>query len=118
MSKMIFDQVGMILVEKGLQEGKSTIVDSLIINGSASTKNIIRQRDAEMRSSRKSSKYHFSMKTHIGEDSITKVIHLEETTGASVHGSKWLVGLLHGEGKRHYASSAYNGRRRRFTPPR
>lgn len=74
-----------------------TIVDAMIINAPSSTKNKGKQRDPDMRSTRKGDQWYFGMKAYIGVDSQTKVIHAVAATSKNVHDSVCLPDLLHGE---------------------
>ena len=49
------------------------------------------------------------MKTHIGVDSKTKMIHSVVVTAANVHDSQVLEDLLHGDETRVWGDSAYTG---------
>ena len=56
-----------------------------------------KERDPEMRSTRKGRQWHFGMKAHIGVDSGSKLIHSVVATPANVHDSQVLPDLLHGD---------------------
>lgn len=80
-----------------------------IISAPSSTKNKKKERDPEMRSTRKGNQWYFGMKAHIGVDSRTKLIHSVVATAANVHDSQALSDLLHGEETRVWGDSAYEG---------
>ncbi len=93
----LFAKVNEYLHENGIKIYKGTIVDATIIEAASSTKNIKKERDPEMKQTKKGNQWHFGMKTHIGVDSRTKLIHSVVVTAASVHDSQVLEDLLHGE---------------------
>jgi transposase, IS5 family len=60
-------------------------VDTTIIEAATSIKNLEKARDPEMRLTKKGNQWHFGMKTHIGVDSKTRLIHSVIVTSANVH---------------------------------
>ena len=62
-----------ILNFRHLLERQGTIVDASIIEAPASTKNRKRERDPEMKQTRKGNQWHFGMKLHVGPDSFRTV---------------------------------------------
>jgi IS5 family transposase len=107
----LFRQVNVYLAENGLKVNRGTTVDASIINAPSSTKNKEKQRDPDMHQTRKGNQWHFGMKTHIGVDSKTKLIHSVAVTPANVHDSKMLEDLLHGDETRVWGDSAYAGQK-------
>ena len=69
LGRSLFAQVGRILQERGIKVSGGTIVDAKIIAAPSSTKNADKERDPEMRSTKKGNQWHFWMKLHIGVDS-------------------------------------------------
>ena len=84
------------LSERGLLLSEGTIVDASIISAPSSTKNRDRQRDPEMKQTKKGNAWYFGMKTHIGTDTQGRV-HSVAVTDAAVHDSVMLPNCLHGE---------------------
>ena len=107
----LFRLVHVYLEENGLKLNRGTIVDATIIDAPRSTKNKLKQRDEDMESTQKGNQWYFGMKTHIGVDSQTKLIHSVVVTSASVHDSQVLGDLLHGDESRVYGDSAYTGQK-------
>jgi transposase, IS5 family len=105
----LFAEVGRILQEKGLKLSAGTIVDATLIAAPSSTKNQERQRDPEMRQTRKGNQWHFGMKLHIGADSKTGLVHSAVVTSANVHDKHPLPDLLHGAETRVYGDRGYQG---------
>ncbi len=103
----IFEEVGRVLLRRGLRLSKGTIVDATIIAAPSSTKNADGQRDPEMHQVKKGNEWHFGMKAHVGVDSQSKVIHSVAVTPANTADCKVLGQLLHGEETRVYGDQAY-----------
>ena len=81
----IFSEINRHLDEKGLLMKAGTIVDAILIAAPSSTKNKTKKRDAEMSSTKKSGKWHFGMKAHIGADSSSGIVHSLTATTAKDH---------------------------------
>ena len=105
----LFRIMNVYLEENGMKVSRGTIVDATIINAPSSTKNKDKQRDPEMRQTRKGNQWYFGMKAHVGVDSRTKMIHSVVATAANVHDSQVLEDLLHGDETRVWGDSAYAG---------
>jgi IS5 family transposase len=102
----IFACINKILEEKGLLMKSGTIVDATIIHAPSSTKNVLKERDPEMKQTKKGNQWYFGMKAHIGT-SVQGIVHSLTTTSANVHDSVEFEKLLHGEENKVYADSAY-----------
>lgn len=107
----LFRLVNVYLAENGLKVNRGTIVDATIINAPSSTKNKEKKRDPEMHQTRKGNQWYFGMKTHIGVDSQTKLIHSVAVTPANIHDSQVMEDLLHGNETRIWGDSAYAGQK-------
>jgi IS5 family transposase len=107
----LFNLVNEYLVQNGLKVNRGTIVDATIINAPTSTKNKEKSRDPNMHQTRKGNQWYFGMKTHIGVDSKTKLIHSVAVTAANCHDSQMLEDLLHGDETRVWGDSAYAGQK-------
>ena len=105
----LFVLIGEYLDENGLKVNRGTIVDATIISAPSSTKNKKKERDPEMRQTKKGNAWYFGMKAHVGVDSKTKLIHSIVATPANVHDSTVLPDLLHGEETRVWGDAAYTG---------
>ncbi|TGG90913.1 MAG: IS5 family transposase [Aphanocapsa feldmannii 277cV] len=86
---------------------KGTILDASIIAAPSSTKNRRRERDPEMKQTKKGNQWHFGMKLHIGVDDESGLAHSIETTSANVHDLTPSDKLLHGEEARVWADAGY-----------
>jgi len=108
----LFRLVNEYLIENGLKVNRGTIVDATIISAASSTKNKDKARDPEMHQTKKGNQWYFGMKTHIGVDSKTKLIHSVVVTPANVHDSQVLGDLVHGDETRLWGDSAYTGQKK------
>lgn len=75
LQKAIFEEVQVLLRRAGMEVKGGTIVDATIIDAAESTKNANKQRDPEMHSVKKGSKWHFGMRIHIGTDPLHGFVH-------------------------------------------
>jgi IS5 family transposase len=108
----MFRLVNVYLAENGLKVNRGTIVDATIIDAPTSTKNKDKSRDPDMHQTRKGNQWYFGMKTHIGVDNQTKLIHSVAVTAANVHDSQLLGDLLHGDETHVWGDSAYAGQKK------
>ena len=109
----IFDAVNLYLDRKGIRISTGTIVDATIIAALSSTKNSKKERDLQMHQIKKGNQYYFGAKAHIGVDSKEGIVHSVCTPAASVHDNHMLPDLLHGEKKKVWGDSGYQGCTRR-----
>lgn len=107
LQKKLFNAVNRHLEDKNMTILNGTIVDATIITAPSSTKNIEKERDPEMTSTKKGDKWRFGMKAHIGVDSKIGIVHTLETTTAKVHDSVVMEGLLHGEEEAVFGDKGY-----------
>ena len=84
-------------------------MDASIIKALLSTKNQARERDPEMRQTRKGNEWHFGMKVHIGVDADTGIVHRMTTTVANVHDMAEAHPLLHGGERMVWCDAGYQG---------
>ena len=108
----MFRLVNVYLAENGLKVNRGTIVDATIIDAPTSTKNKDKARDPDMHQTRKGNQWYFGMKTHMGVDNETKLIHSVAVTAANVHDSQLLGDLLHGDETHVWGDSAYAGQKK------
>lgn len=87
-----------------LSEG--TIVDATIVHAPSSTKNKNKQRDPDMKQTKKGNQWYFGMKAHIGTDTEGRV-HSVSVTDASVHDSVIMKELVYGEEDVLYGDKGY-----------
>ncbi len=107
LGQRIFEEVGNVLIKRGLRLSKGTIVDATIIAAPSSTKNAKGERDPEMHQTKKGNQWYFGMKMHVGVDSQSKVIHSVAVTPANTADNKVMGQLLRGHETRVYGDQAY-----------
>ena len=81
-------------------------MDATIISAPSSTKNEKRERDPQMKQTKKGNQWHFGMKVHVGTDEQGRA-HSVAVTDASVHDSQVMDDLLHGDEDVVYGDKAY-----------
>ena len=86
-----------------------TIVDATIIQAPSSTKNMNKERDPEMKSTRKGKQYYFGLKAHTGVDAYSGYVHSLEVTPANVHDVMVASQLLRPDDCVVYGDSGYVG---------
>jgi IS5 family transposase len=106
LTEELFAEVQTLLDEKGLLVRSGTIVDATIIEAPSSTKNGAKNRDPEMRQTRKGNTWHFGLKVHAGTDTQGLVHSLSVTHAASADLNE-LGCLLHGAERTIYGDQAY-----------
>ena len=109
LTKVLFDEVGATLQERGLLMRQGTIVDATIIAASPSTKNKEKARDPEMHQTRKGNQWYFGMKAHIGVDVASGVVHSLVGTAANEADINQTAALLHGQEEAVFADAGYTG---------
>src|SRR5690625_293141 len=107
LGQQLFKLIQKYLGENGTKVHRGKMVDTTIISASRYTKKSQDKRDPEMRQTRKGNQWYFGMKTHVGVDSRTKLIHSMVATSANVHNSQVLSKLLHGKKTQVYGDSTY-----------
>ena len=105
----LLEEINRYLESQGLRLQEGTIVDASIIAAPSSTKNRSKERDPEMRQTKKGNEWHFGMKLHIGVDSETGVVHSMSTTPANVHDVTETPRLLHGGETQVWGDAGYQG---------
>ena len=105
----LLEEINRHLESQGLRLQEGTIVDASIIAAPSSTKNRRKERDPEMRQTKKGNEWHFGMKLHIGVDSETGVVHSVSTTPANVHDVTQTPRLLHGGETQVGGDAGYQG---------
>jgi IS5 family transposase len=105
----ILDAVNAHLGQQGLLLRQGTIVDATIIQAPSSTKNRDKQRDPDMRQTKKGQQWYFGMKAHIGVDVESGLVHTVTTTPANVGDVTEVDKLLHGQEKTVHADAGYQG---------
>ena len=105
----MLDRVNEHLATKGIKIATGTIVDATIIHAPSSTRNEKKVRDPAMQQTRKGHQWYFGLKAHIGMDSKENVVHSVCTSAASVADCHMLPHLLHGEERKVWGDTGYQG---------
>src|SRR5215207_7993310 len=95
LTRVLFDEVGAMLAERGLLMRQGTIVDATIIAAPSSTKN--------------ANQWHFGMKAHIGVDIASGVVHSLAGTAANEADITQMATVLHGQEEAVFADAGYTG---------
>ena len=106
LTQILFSVSGEHLRAHGIMVREGSIVDATVISAPTSTKNRSKQRDPQMKSTRKANQWHFGMKAHIGADT-RGYVHSVEVTAANVHDVTMMEQCLHGEEKAIYGDKGY-----------
>lgn len=114
LTKTLFEISTEYLSARGLLLSEGTDVDATIISAPSSTKNQEKQRDPEMKQTKKGNTWHFGMQAHIGTYTQGR-IHSVAVTDASVHNSQIMDDCLHGEEEAIYGDKAYANEARKQT---
>ena len=107
LQKTIFDQVQTVLEKEGKQVRGGTIVDATIIEAPNSTKNSNGQRDPEMHSVKKGTKWYFGMRIHVGVDPLHGFVHTLTGTAANQSEVKEAPNLLREDDDVAYGDAGY-----------
>ena len=109
LTKVLFDEIGAMLEERGLLMRQGTIVDATILAAPSSTKNKEKARDPEMHQTKKGNQWYFGMKAHIGVDVASGVVHTVIGTAANEADINQTGALLHGREEAVFADAGYTG---------
>lgn len=109
LTQRIFEEINAHLAEKGLFMREGAIVDATVIAAAPSTKNKAKQRDPEMKQTKKGNQWYFGMKAHIGVDAVTGLTHSVAATSANVADVTMTSELVRDDDKRVYGDAGYTG---------
>ena len=112
-AKQIFEAINLVLEECGCMMRGGTIVDASIFQAPSSTKNINKERDPEMKSTKKGNNYYFGLKAHIGTDAGSGYVHTVEVTSANIHDITVAKRLIRPDDDAVYGDSGYIGIQKR-----
>lgn len=107
LTKAVFAAVAEHLEARGAMLRGGTILDATLIAASPSTKNAAGKRDPEMTQSKKGNQWHFGMKTHIGVDARSGLVHTAGVTTGSVHDAKVMDNLIREDDRAVFADKGY-----------
>lgn len=102
------------LGDRGLMLRHGAIVDTTIINATSSTKNKDKKRDPEMHQTKRGNQYFFGMKSHIGVNADSGLVHSIVGTPTNVADVTQVDQLLHGEEVHVCGDAGYTGVQKRL----
>lgn len=105
----IFKTINRHLEKQGMLIKEGTLVDATIISAASSTKNSKKQRDPEMKSTRKGNQWYFGMKAHVGVDAGSGLVHTVVSSAANQSDVSQAAELIHGSEKQVIADAGYTG---------
>jgi IS5 family transposase len=109
LAKAFFETVNAMLKARGLMLNSGTVIDATIIAAPSSTKNSSGKRDPEMHQAKKGNQWHHGMKSHIGSDADSGLVHSMVGTAANVNDVTQAHALVHGSESDVYADAGYQG---------
>lgn len=109
LQKEFFAQIQQLLSKEGKLVSGGTIVDATIVEAPASVKNRDKQRDPEMHSTKKNTKWYFGMRVHIGTDPYYGFVHDVVSTAANEAENKVAPKLLREDDRVVYGDAGYLG---------
>lgn len=109
LTRDLLKEINKHLEEKKLLLRQGTLVDATLIAAAPSTKNRDKSRDSEMHQTRKGQQWYFGMKTHIGVDMGSSVVHSVHCTSANKSDVANAHHVLHGDEKSVHADAGYTG---------
>ena len=107
LAEQIFTSVNDLLMAQGMLLKSGTVVDATLIAAPSSTKNASGERDPQMKQSKKGQQWYFGMKSHIGVDADSGLVHTVRGTAGSVNDVVEANSLLHGQACDVWADAAY-----------
>jgi len=97
LTKALFDEINAHLAEKGMLMHAGPIMDATIIAAPSSTKNQGNARDPETLQTKTGNQWPFGMKSHIGVDADSSLVHTVMGTAANASDVTQAGALLQGE---------------------
>ena len=107
LNKKVFDDQVKLLKENGIICQHGTINDATILHASASHKNKDKKINPEFSSVKKGNQWHFGMKSHVGVDEDSGLVHSAVSTIAKTHDAVVAGECLHGNEKRVRGDAAF-----------
>ncbi|MCE9662956.1 IS5 family transposase [Halomonas sp. M5N1S17] len=109
LAQRMLKEINASLAEQGLFMREGTIVDATIVAAAPSTKNKAKQRDPEMKQTKKGNQWYFGLKSHIGVDAVTGLTHSVVVTSANLADVTMAGHLVREDDKRVYGDAGYLG---------
>jgi IS5 family transposase len=109
LTRRMFETINADLADQGLFLKQGTVVDATLVAAAPSTKNQEKARDPEMKQTKKGNQWYFGMKTHVGADAATGLVHSVAVSSANESDVAHVHELLHGEESLILADAGYTG---------
>ena len=109
LAQQILATVNASLIGKGLMLKSGTAIDATLISAPTSTKNSTGTRDPQMHQTKKGNQWYHGMKSHIGVDADSGLVHCVVGTAANVNDVTQAHKLVHGEETDVFADAGYQG---------
>jgi IS5 family transposase len=109
LAREIIEAVKVHLQAAGLLLRQRTIVDVTIVAAPSSTRNSTGQRDLQMHQTKKGNQWYFGMKTHVGVDAESSLVHSAIGTAANVADVTKAQELPHGHETVAFGDAGYVG---------
>ena len=109
LAQQILATVNASLIGKGLMLKSGTAIDATLISAPTSTKNSTGTRDPQMHQTKKGNQWYHGMKSHIGVDADSGLVHSVVGTAANVNDVTQAHKLVHGEETDVFADAGYQG---------
>ena len=109
LAQQILATVNASLIGKGLMLKSGTAIDATLISAPTSTKNSTGTRDPQMHQTKKGNQWYHGMKSHIGMDADSGLVHSVVGTAANVNDVTQAHKLVHGEETDVFADAGYQG---------
>jgi IS5 family transposase len=113
LTRRMFETINADLADQGLFLKQGTVVDATLVAAAPSTKNQEKARDPEMKQTKKGNQWYFGMKTHVGADAATGLVHSVAVSSANESDVAHVHELLHGEESLILADAGYTGAAKR-----
>jgi transposase, IS5 family len=109
LTQRIFEEINASLAKQGLFMREGTIVDATIVAAAPSTKNKAKQRDPEMKQTKRGKQCYFGMKAHIGIDAVTGLTHSVAHISTNLAAVTMAGHLVRDDDKWVYGDAGYSG---------
>ncbi|GGY10887.1 IS5 family transposase [Litchfieldella qijiaojingensis] len=109
LTQRIFAEINAGLAEQRPFMREGTIVDATIVAAAPSTKNQAKQRDPEMKQTKKGNQWFFGMKAHIGVDVVSGLTHSMVATSANVADVTMVADLVRDDDNTVFGDAGYTG---------
>ena len=109
LAQQILATVNASLIGKGLMLKRGTAIDATLISAPTSTKNSTGTRDPQMHQTKKGNQWYHGMKSHIGVDADSGLVHSVVAAAANINDVTQAHKLVHGEETDVFADAGYQG---------